>query len=267
MPKKMKYKIAEDARPQITLLLIATVITIALWFIPFTDYLVYPIRLFVTFIHEGSHALVAVLTGGSVKSLTIAAAGSGVVYSASTSLFGALFTSSAGYLGTTIFGVILLYLMRRNVSSPKVLFCLGGSIGVITIVFGVIFPFFNFLSLNVGIGSLGFTIAVGLALSVGLMALALYASPRIANFAIAFLAIQCLTNALSDLKTLFFINAPLMGNDNISTDAGNMAAATGVPAIVWTIMWIVISVAVIGLGIRMYMAAKSASPTDSVFID
>jgi hypothetical protein len=43
----MKYKIAEDARPQITLLIIATLITIALWFIPFADYLVYPIRLFI----------------------------------------------------------------------------------------------------------------------------------------------------------------------------------------------------------------------------
>jgi hypothetical protein len=252
----MKYKLADDARPQARLLIIATAITVAVWFIPYAEYAVYPIRLFVTFIHESSHALVALITGGSVKSLTIAADGSGVVYSASSSLFGVLFTSSAGYLGTTIFGVILLYLMRRNVSSQKVLFCLGG-----------LLPFFNFLSLDVGIGSIGFTVAVGLGLSVGLMALALYANPKIANFAIAFLAIQCLTNALSDLKTLFFINAPLMGSDNISTDAGNMATATGVPAIVWTIMWIVISVGVIGLGIRMYMAARSASPTDSVFID
>lgn len=263
----MKYTLADEARPQAKLLVIATAITVAVWFIPYAEYLVYPIRLFVTFIHESSHALGAILTGGSVKSLTIAADGSGVVYSASSSLFGALFTSGAGYLGTTIFGVILLYLMRRNVASQKLLFCLGGLLGIITIVFGILFPFFNFLSLNVGIGSIGFTVAVGLGLSVGLMALALYTNPRVANFAIAFLAVQSLTNALADLKTLFFINAPLIGDDNISSDAGNMAAATGVPAIVWTIMFIVISIAVIGLGIRMYMAAKSASATDSVFID
>jgi len=56
----MGYKLAEDAKPQVILLIIATVITIVLWFIPFADYLVYPIRLFVTFIHEASHALIAV---------------------------------------------------------------------------------------------------------------------------------------------------------------------------------------------------------------
>ena len=56
----MGYKLAEDAKPQVILLIIATVITIVLWFIPFADYLVYPIRLFVTFIHEASHALIDV---------------------------------------------------------------------------------------------------------------------------------------------------------------------------------------------------------------
>jgi hypothetical protein len=62
-------------------LLIATLLTVAIWFIPYADYLVYPIRLFVTFIHESSHAIIALLTGGSVQSMTIAADGSGVVYS------------------------------------------------------------------------------------------------------------------------------------------------------------------------------------------
>src|SRR5215210_6740506 len=104
----MRYRLADDAKPQITLLLIATVLTIALWFIPFADYLVYPIRLFVTFIHEGSHALAGLLTGGSVKSLTIGSDGSGVVYSVPSGWFGAILTSSAGYLGTTAFGVLLL---------------------------------------------------------------------------------------------------------------------------------------------------------------
>lgn len=263
----MKYKLADDARPQAKLLGIATVLTIALWFIPYAEYALYPTRLFVTFIHESSHALIALITGGAVQSLTIASDGSGVAYSAPSSLFGAIFTSSAGYLGTTIFGVILLFLMRKNVAAQKVLFCIGAALAIITLVFGVVLPAFNILSLQVGFSSVAFTVAVGLALSVGLMALALYSNPKIANLAVAFLAVQCLLNALSDLKTLFFINAPLIGNDNISTDAGNMASATGVPAIVWTVMWIAISAGVVLLGFRMYMAARSASPTDSVFMD
>jgi hypothetical protein len=120
--EKMKYKIAEDARPQITLLIIATLITIALWFIPFADYLVYPIRLFVTFIHEGGHALAAVLTGGSVQSLTVSPDSSGLVKAYSSSALATLIFSSAGYLSATAYGVLLLVLIRWNVSPRKVLF-------------------------------------------------------------------------------------------------------------------------------------------------
>jgi len=113
----MRYKLAADAKPQLTLLLVATVATVALWFIPYAEWLVYPIRLFVTFIHESSHAIVALVTGGAVQSLTIASDGSGLTYTAGNGLLGSLFTSSAGYLGTTFFGVLMLYLMRRSRSS------------------------------------------------------------------------------------------------------------------------------------------------------
>ena len=262
----MRYKLAEEAKPQLKLLLAATVVTVALWFIPYAEYLVYPIRLFVTFIHESSHALMALVTGGSVQSLTISADGSGVVYSAGASLLGQLFTSSAGYLGTTFFGILLLFLMRRNVSSQKVLFCLGAFIGVMTLVFGVIFPALNIFSLNVPFSSVAFTIVVGAILSVGLMTLALYANARIANWAVAFLAIQCLLNAISDLKTVLFINSPLAGSD-IQNDAGNMAAATGIPGFMWVVVWIAIAAFMIVVAMRFYAIRKSSPSNDSVFND
>jgi len=226
----------------------------------------YPIRLFVTFIHESSHALVALITGGSVQSLTVSADGSGVVYSSGASLFGTLFTSSAGYLGTTAFGIVLLYLMRRNVSSNKILLCLGGFIGLVTLVFGVICPLFNFLSLNVPFSSLAFTIVVGIALSAGLMALALYGSSKVANWAVAFLAVQCLLNAISYLKTVLFINSPLAGSD-IQNDAGNMAAATGIPAFIWVLIWIVIAAVMLVIGMRFYAIRKASPAPDSLFND
>ena len=262
----MKYKLADDAKPQVKLLLIATFLTIGLWFIPYAEYLVYPIRLFVTFIHEGSHAIVAAVTGGSVQSLTIASDGSGVVYSAPSGFFGSILTSSAGYLGTAIFGVVLLWLMRRTVAPNKVLFGCGVFVGLMTLIFGVLSPIFHFFSLEVGFTKVAFTVVAGLVLSGILLAASKFASRKVADFAVAFLAIQCLLNALGDLKTLFFINAPLIGSD-IQTDAGNMAAATGIPGFVWVVVWIAISVAVIALGVRMYLAAKSIAPDESVFMD
>ncbi len=262
----MRYKLAEDAKPQVILLIIATILTVALWFIPYADYLVYPIRLFVTFIHESSHALVAFLTGGSVQSLTIASDGSGVVYSAASGWISGLLTSSAGYLGTTVFGVLMLLLIRKAVSPHKVLFASGAFIAAITVVFGIISPVFHIFSLNVAFSSILFTVISGAVLSAALIALSKYASFKVANFSVAFLAIQCLLNSLSDLKTVFFINAPLVGSD-LQNDASNMAAATGLPGIVWVVIWIGISVVMISLGIRLYAVVKKPGAVDSVFED
>ena len=262
----MKYKLAEDVKPQLTLLLIATVITIALWFIPYASILVYPIRLFVTFIHEGGHALMSLFTGGSVQSLTIASDGSGLTYSGSSSWLGSLLVSSAGYLGTTFFGVLMLALIRFNVSARKVLLGCGILIGTLTLFFGLISPMFNFLSLQVGISSVLFTIVTGALIAAGLLALAKFASPRVASFAVAFLAIQCLLNALGDLKTLFFINSPFSGSD-IMNDAGNMQAATGLPGIVWVLIWIGISIVMITVGMRLYAVGKAKASGESLFED
>ncbi|MDQ3257955.1 MAG: M50 family metallopeptidase, partial [Acidobacteriota bacterium] len=62
----MRIKIAHDARPQVRTLLFAAALTVLLWFVPFAELLTYPFRIFVTFIHEGGHALAAILTGNSV---------------------------------------------------------------------------------------------------------------------------------------------------------------------------------------------------------
>ena len=260
----MRHRIAEDAKPQLMLLLVATAITLVLWFLPYADYLIYPIRLFVTFIHESSHALIAVLTGGSVQSLTVASDGSGAVCSAPSGLFGGLLTSSAGYLGTMAFGVLLLFLIRRSFSPNKILAALGIFVAVMTVVFTIISPVFNFLSLNTSFSSILFTIVAGTVLAAGLMALGMFAKGRVANFAVAFLAVQCLLNAALDLINVFFINAPLIGSD-IQTDAGNMAAATGLPGIVWVVIWMGLSLLMISLGLRLYAVKQNKAANDSVF--
>lgn len=262
----MKYKVAEDAKPQLILLLIATAITIALWFIPFADYLVYPIRLFVTFIHEGSHALASVLTGSPVQSLTISGDGSGAVYAIPSNWFSALFISSAGYLGTTAFGTLLLVLIRRAYSARIVLAASAGFVGLMTVLFGFLAPVWNIFSAQVSLGSVAFTVVSGAILTLGLLAIAKYASAKFASFALSFLAVQCLLNALLDLKTLFFINAPLIGS-NAHTDAANMAAITGLPAIVWVLIWIGISVVMISVGLRFYAFSKKSNQQDLPFND
>src|ERR671917_1019380 len=113
--------ISADARPQVRTLLIAAAIAIALWYIPFLSVLSYPFNIFVTFIHEGGHALAALLTGNSVASLSVALNASGETYTTQGGLISQVLVSSAGYLGSMAFGALLLILIRKAVAARFVL--------------------------------------------------------------------------------------------------------------------------------------------------
>src|SRR6266404_6594285 len=117
----MRFRVSDDARPQAITLLLAAGLSIALWFIPFAEILSYPFRIFVTFIHEGGHALAALLTGNSVQSLSVAMNASGETYTTQGGMFSQMFVSSAGYLGAMSFGALLLVLIRRALAARVVL--------------------------------------------------------------------------------------------------------------------------------------------------
>jgi len=260
----MNYKLAQDARPQVTLLMTATLISVALWvvawYVPLIGYVVYPLQLFATFIHESGHALVALITGNAVMSLTVSPDASGVVWSQATG-FSALLISSAGYLGTTAFGTLLLVWMRYGYSSRLALYISSGLIGIMTVVFGFLAPFWNLLA-NVTFGSVVFTLFSGAVLTAGLFAIARFASDKWVSFALAFLSVQCLLNAFFSLKDLFIVSAAT----NQATDAANMATATGIPALLWVVLWIGISLVMITVGLRLYAVGK-AKAGDSLFED
>ncbi len=261
----MNYKLAEETKPQLMLLIAATVVSIGLWIIswyfPLAGYIVYPLQLFATFIHESSHALAALITGNSVMSLTVSPDASGMVWSKSSGI-SSLLISSAGYLGTTAFGTLLLVWMRFGYSSRLALFISSGLITVMTIAFGFLAPFWNLLA-NVSFGSVIFTVFSGAVLAAGLFAVAKFASLKWANFALAFLSVQCLLNAFFSLKDLFVISTMT----DQGTDAANMAAATGIPALLWVVIWIGISLVMITVGVRLYAVGKGALAKDTLFED
>lgn len=261
----MRYNVARDAEPQLKLLIVATLLSVGLWiaslFLPVLAYLTYPLRIFATFIHEGGHALATVLTGNSVQSLTVSPDGSGEVYSLGGGLLSGLLISSAGYLGTTAFGVGLLAWMRYGRSSRVALLVSAGFVIVMTAVFGFLAPVFNLFATST-VGGLAFTIFSGAILAVGLASIAKFASAKWANFAVAFLAVQCLLNAVFDLMNVFLIST-LTGQHS---DAANMSAATGIPGAFWVLLWMGISIAMISIGLRVYAVNKN-KPADTLFED
>lgn len=254
----MKFQIARDARPQVTTLLLATALSLCLWFIPYAEVLAWPFRIFVTFIHEGGHALAAFVTGNAVHSLSVSADGSGMVYSTNSSLWASMFISSAGYLGAMTFGALLLWLVRHRVKAKVVLAASGVLVLLLATFFGFLAPLWNWSLPGL------FTLVAGVAIPLSLFAAAKYLGPRAATFLVSFLAVQCVLNAVFDLRSVLFASAFM----DVHTDAANMQAATGVPSVFWALFWIGVAFVILTLALRAYVAGKEApSQPDLPFED
>lgn len=214
------------------LLLLACLLTLALWFIPFAEVVTYPIRLFVTFIHESGHALAALATLGEVNRIALDWSGSGVTFTRGGL---GILISSAGYLTTTLYGSVLLLFLRRERNAKTAAMATGALLLLMTLLFG---------------GNLVAWLA-GLVFGAGCLLLGLRGKPRFIHFCMSFLAIQCLLNAFYDLRTLLFVSAY---DPAFPTDARNMSQATGgfLPPVVWAVGWAMLSMAVVVVTLVVY---------------
>jgi len=246
----MRMRLSNDARPQAMTLLVAAIISVLLWFIPYLEILGYPFKIFTTFIHEGGHALAALITGNSVRSLSVALDTSGLTQTTRGGTLSQMFISSAGYLSSMAFGAFLLFLIRKSVKSRIILLGCGILIAALTLVFGLFTSAFSFEAWS----GIPFTLIAGSLISVGLILMAKFATRRVATYFVSFLAVQCVLNALLDLKDVFFLSTPFA--PAVPTDAVNMAHATGLPAIFWTVVWIAFALGILWFAMRMYVTGR-----------
>lgn len=203
--------------------------SVGLWFVPFGNLITLPIRYLVTYLHELGHALSAYATGGSASQMEIYLNGAGQVQVASGL---PLITYSAGYLGSTAFGALLLLMARESRRAQMVLYGLGGTI-LFTALYWVRPPW-----------SFGF--AVGLTLAALLFLIAHYLNGRWQGFLLQFIAVQCCPSAVQDVMSLLRLN--VMGSQH--NDAAFLAMQTGIPAMVWALTWTIGSVVILWLAIK-----------------
>jgi hypothetical protein len=199
---------------------LALVAVLALWWTP----VLFPFRIFTTIIHEGSHAAVAIITGGSVKEIKLDWRGAGVTY-----IYGGfdLLVYSAGYVGSTLFGGFLLLMAKRPDTRRNVLYYITGALLLLTAFFVR------------DIGSL-----LLIAIVAGLTGLVAYKGPDlVVTFYLFVMAILNVTYALFDLLGLVMASSnPFESlNGRNLNDASMLADRTGVPAIVWAVLWSIVS--------------------------
>ena len=200
--------------------------------------LLYPLRLFITFVHESGHALAALLTGNQVASLRVMPNGEGVTM-ATQNVATAWLIDSAGYLGAAVFGAIMLQVGRlRRLQSPGKAALNFAAVALLGI------------TLLWGWRDL-FTLIVGFGLAGMCFAMARFLKPAAANFAAAFLAIQCSLNSLSDIGILLSLTT----GGEMQNDAGNMAKTYLLPATLWAVLWAAAALIVLAVGLCSYWRA------------
>ncbi|MBI2633141.1 MAG: M50 family metallopeptidase [Parcubacteria group bacterium] len=203
-----------------TMLLIASVATVILWFIPFAEIITYPLLIFATIIHEMCHAIVTLLTGGSVVLIQINTNGSGVTW---TSGGMPILIGNAGYLGTITYGGWMLMLCKNARQATIALIITVSFIFITTILF--IRPLISFGFLF----GIFFTIATVLCIR--------FFSQSLLQLCMSFLSLQLVLNGFSSLRTVTMIALTVKQN----SDAVDLEQATLIPAYLWTFFWIALS--------------------------
>ena len=209
------------------LLLIAIVI-----FIFWDTRAVWPLKMLVVFFHELSHAIAVVLTGGRVESITLNALQGGVTRFTGGSLF---VSASAGYVGSLLFGVLLFVIAVRTHWDRLVVMALGIIMaGVAILVMRQMF-------------ALGFTIifAGGLILSAKFL-------PLIFNDLV--LRVVGLTSLMYAPYTII---SDTLRRSYLRSDARIIAETYGGPTIMWGLIWLAISVAVLFATFRWGLKGSS----------
>jgi len=211
-------KRTESPHTPLALAGVAFVLSLILRQMPVLAWIIYPFQLFVTLVHELSHGLMALLTGGRFLQFTIDPNISGL---ATTSGGWRWLIIPAGYLGAALFGGLLLVLTHRSPGSRERRWLAMG--------LGLFFALMTLLfARNLT------AIIVGAASAAALLGLGRYGPRLWLSFGLNLLAIQCALNALDSLMDLFRLNA---GPFQLSNDAQAMADLTHVPAPIWAILW------------------------------
>src|SRR5688572_8982002 len=104
------------------LLVVALLVTLVLWNVPYGWVALYPFKIFATWLHESAHGLVMLLTGAGLDRLEIFRDTSGLAHPRRGVSAGAqALISSAGYMGTALFGATFLVLGRTDRGGRRVL--------------------------------------------------------------------------------------------------------------------------------------------------
>lgn len=214
-------------------------IIIVLW----NTWAVYPLRLLVVFFHELSHGLAALATGGSIVEIQMSAQEGGHCVTRGGSRF---LTISAGYLGSLLWGGLILLIATRTKASQIGIEVLGALLLLVTVIW--VRPVIGF--------GFGFGLVTGLVL----VASAYLFRPIVHETMMTAIGLTSCMYAVLDIKS------DVLDRPEAVSDAVLLANETGIPAWAWGVSWFAISIL---LAVRFILVAsrhvpENAPPTSNV---
>lgn len=197
---------------QIGLVAGLTVWLVAVWLLWWSP-VIYPLKLFVVLLHEASHAAMALATGGEIQRIVVTPDQGGVCYCPGGNAF---LTLSAGYLGSLGWGALILVLARARRPGPR---------NVTTLIGVAVLALTAFYVRN------GFGILFGALFGAALIAL------RSTGRTVHVLTLTAL-GLTSCLYALLDIKSDVLDRPYLESDAHMLADMTGIPTVVWGVLWI-----------------------------
>ena len=209
-------------------LLLVTAVVFALWQTP----VITPLKILIVFMHEISHALAAWMTGGEVVSISISPQQGGLTMTRGGNLFAIM---SAGYLGSLLLGVAV-FLIALNSKADRALMA---ALGVATLLIALLFVREWF--------ALGFTVGLGAFMLI---------SARFVPHDVNDMALRVIGLA-SMIYVPFDIFDDTIRRSSEPSDAFMLAQTFGGPTVFWGGLWLLISLAVIGVCLRFGLGVQS----------
>ena len=183
----------------------------------------YPFKLFTTWVHECGHAVMTLIVGGRVNSIVIEPNTTGITSSLiPQGRIAQGLVASAGYLGASIVGCLLMTATRGKKGAHAILWTIGAFM-LVTLVIWLRNPF---------------GLAVVLIWSIALIALSRHASGPVSSFVLSLLAVQVALDSVYDIRVLFLVHGGY-------SDADTMARLFVLPAWLWASAWMLMSIAML----------------------
>jgi len=209
-------------------LLLILALVFLLWQTP----VVYPLRIFTIFLHELSHGLAGVLTGGSIVDISLSAQEGGQALIRGGNRF---VTLSAGYLGSILIGALLCVLALRSEADRAVMSLCGLALLVVAALY-IRTPF-----------ALIFCLATGAVM----LASARFFSHQINDLALRIIGLTSLIYVPYDIFDDTIRRA------HLRSDARMLAEEFGGATLLWGGLWLLLSLGVIFLCLRYGLGASS----------